>query len=40
LVIQTFGSGQHHAGAPGQQRLSSRTVRHRLQSVSFFGRQY
>src|SRR5215471_9830528 len=39
LIVQTFPTGQHHAGAPGEQRLTARAVRHRLQPLTFLCAQ-
>src|SRR4029434_5379248 len=39
LLVQTSGTGQHHAGAPGEQRLTARTVRNRFQPLSFLCTQ-
>jgi hypothetical protein len=40
LIVQTFGTGQHHAGTPGEERLAARAVRHRFQPRSFLLAQY
>jgi hypothetical protein len=40
LIVQTFGTGQHHAAAPGEQRLTARAVRHRFQPLPFLCAQH
>src|SRR5574340_955159 len=39
LIVQTLGTGQHHAGAPGEERLTARAVRHRFQPLPFLCAQ-
>jgi hypothetical protein len=40
LIVETFRTGKHHAGAPGEQRLTARAVRHRFQALPFLCAQY
>jgi hypothetical protein len=38
FVIQSFGAGQHHAGAPREEGLTARAMGERLQAIPFlFG---